>query len=136
PFQVSPPGHFVEVETGGVVVVRATLQADSAESADLPGERQVDGVQDQASGPGGADGEVVVAGANEAGLEGQFARADHVTIHLRGANRGGGADAGQVLRSRARLVPAGADVDQAERPAGDERQGQAGAQDLAAAFAL
>src|SRR5262249_39328735 len=50
-------------------------------------------------------------------------------------DRGGGPHAGQMLCMEAWFGPAGADVAQVERLAGEKRKSQARSQDLAAAFA-
>ena len=63
------------------------------------------------------------------------ARADRRARDLGPAELGGGLDGLEVLGAQARLVAVGADLDDPERPAGQERERQGGPEDLAAALA-
>src|SRR5262249_48209583 len=98
-------------------------------------EGQVDGVQDQARGPGRADGEVVLAGVDRTRLENQVRTVQRRAAQLGLTDLGGGTDAGQVLRLQSRLRRPGTDVAKVKAPARDQGQRQACSQDLPAAFA-
>ena len=92
------------------------------------------GLKHQTGRAGRADIERQVARLVVLGPEDQLARADSRTDHLGVAELDGGVYRRLVLGPQARLVPIGADADHAEWPAGQERQRQSGAEDLATPF--
>jgi hypothetical protein len=94
------------------------------------------GLTDERGAAGAADGEGVVAGADGAGLEVERAAAQLGAIDLGATDGSGALYGGEVLAQQARLGAAGADVVDAQRPPGEGGEGEGGAQDLAAAFAL
>ncbi len=94
------------------------------------GERQIERVQHQAGGPGGADVEAVRSGGNRPRLENQIGAAAGGAARLGLCRRWRRRDAHQVLRLQPGLSSAGADVTKVKRAGRHQRQGQAGAQDL------
>src|SRR5581483_5972258 len=131
---IAAPGQFKKVEARAVRHVRAPLDGDGAKTL-RKSKRQIHRVQHQTRGSGSTYGEVIVAGGDRSRLEHQ------VRTPLAGPLEGGLADgsggtyARQVLRLQARPAAPGTNVPQVKRLARDERQRQAGAQNLPAAFA-
>ena len=94
------------------------------------------GLEDQRRAPGAPDREPVLAPPGTTGPEGERARAELVALDPGVPDRGGGADAGQVLAEKAGARAAGPDRLDPERLTGREGQAQRGPEHLPAALAL
>ena len=78
------------MEAGTLIHMRAASQDDFAGLRSTPGQRQIDRVQHQAGGAGGADREIVLAWTHFAGFEYQVAAAQRSTAGFRLPDGGGG----------------------------------------------
>ncbi len=134
-FEVSPPRHVKEVKARAGGNVGAPFKDDLARCAGPDRQRYEYGLQDQPGRTCGPDVEPIFSWSDRAGLENQLRAVQASPLDMGFADGRGGADAGQVLRLQPRLAPAAAYVTQVEGTAGDQRQGQARAQNLPTAFA-
>lgn len=112
-------------------VVRAAAEVDAARCVGLQqgGQQRL---QHQAAATGSADGETVIAAANRPRYEAQALRAKFDAAGVGRADLSGGIHCGQMLAQQARPAALGADVVDAKRLAGEHRQAQRAAQNLAA----
>ena len=99
-------------------------------------ERGQHGLEHEGRTAGGAYAEGIVARPHRAGPENQSAGTQGSPFHVRAADLGRGPYGGQVLLQQARLLPAGADLLDHERPARDQGKRQRRAEHLPAALAL
>ena len=95
-------------------------------------ERRQQGLEDQRGAPRRADVEPVVPGPDLGRNESDLARADLGALDAGAADLGRRLDGGQVLAHQPGPGPPRADVADVDRRAGDYREGEGGAEDLAA----
>src|SRR5262249_49051541 len=132
---VGAPRRVEKMEAWAGRDVSAAVESQFAGSISSQGERQIDGVENQAGGACCTNRESVLPRPYFSRLENQVAAAQACAAPVRLADGCGGPDAHQVLRLQARLGPARPDVPQMKWPAREQRQRQARAQNLPAAFA-
>ena len=132
--QVRRPGALQEMTARAGLDVRAPRDGNAAGAAGQC-QGQIDGMQDQAGGAGGSDGERVIAALNLSRQEVQRTASQAGAAQARPPNPGRGVHAHDMLGLHAGPGAAGPDVAQAERFARDQRQCQAGAENLPAPFA-
>lgn len=113
----------------------AAGDGDMAATATAKSERETDRVQHQTRGTGGADVEAIRSRLDGAGMELKIAATQRCATQLSVANGRRRLDAHQVLGMQSRFGPVGANADQSERFASQQRQCETGPQDLPTAFA-
>jgi hypothetical protein len=99
-------------------------------------QRRQDGLHHETRAPCGCDREAILAGSHSTRAELELGRAELRLARVGASDVPRGANGRQVLAQQARLRPAGADLLDPERRAGDQRQRERAAQDLPAAFPL
>jgi len=127
-------GAFQKIKRRRHRVVRATRQLDLAQPVGQH-QRGQHRLQHQQATACGGNLKTVVARTHYAGCEHQRLRIQLRALGLPAAHGHRRLHAGQVLAHQPRLGPPRTDARDVQWAAGDHGQGQAGAQDLAAAFA-
>jgi len=123
----------VEGWCGGVVGAAAKTEMGGRGCGE---ERGKDGLENEGGAASGADFEAIAAGFNGAGSKGEVAGVKNGALDGSVAKFGGGLDGGAMLVEEPGAAAACPQVEEAKGLAGDHREGEGGAENLSAAFAL
>ena len=135
-FQVGTPGRVQKMEARTGTDVGAADQGHLARPIGLQSQGQVKGLKNQAGGAGGADVKAISPWAYHTGFEDQIGAAERGSAQLGLSDGCRRPNAHQVLGLQAGFGSSSPHMAEMERPAGQQGEGQAGAQDLSAPFAL
>ena len=125
---------YKHMEAGTGRDVRSADERQFTGHSSAQGQRQIQSVQHQASRPRGADIEAIRPLAQPR-FEDEVRAAERGAAELALADRGGGADAHQMLGLQSRFGAPGAERCAVKRACGQQRQGETRWQDLSAALA-